>query len=58
MKNIFQMYLNIHIIFYILCLSYVCFKIYLLIETKLNYLKSEIKKLKIKNKKLKIKNKK
>ena len=46
MKNIFQMYLNIHIIFYILCLSYVCFKIYLLIET-------EIKLLKIKNKKIK-----
>ena len=47
------MYLNIHIIFYILCLSYVCFKIYLLIETKLNYLKTEIKLLKIKNKKIK-----
>ena len=44
MKNILQVYLNIHIIAYLLFLSYIAYKMYFFIDTKFNYLKTEIEK--------------
>ena len=42
MKNILQSYLNIYIITYLLFLSYIAYNIYFFIDTKFNYLKTEI----------------
>ena len=42
MKNILQVYLNIHIIAYLLFLSYIAYKMYFFIDTKFNYLNTEI----------------
>jgi hypothetical protein len=36
------MYLNIHIIAYLLFLSYIAYNMYFYIDTKFNYLKTEI----------------
>jgi hypothetical protein len=44
MKNILQVYLNIHIIAYLLFLSYIAYNMYFFIDTKFNYLKTEIEK--------------
>ena len=44
MKNILQVYLNIHIIAYLLFLSYIAYKMYFFIDTKFNYLKTELEK--------------
>ena len=50
MKNIFQIYLNCHIILYLLFLSYIAIKIYFIVDTKLNYLKTKIENINLKNK--------
>jgi hypothetical protein len=50
-KNILQVYLNIHIIAYLLFLSYIAYKMYFFIDTKFNYLKTEIEKKKKKKRK-------
>jgi hypothetical protein len=44
MKNILQVYLNIHIIAYLLFLSYIAYNMYFFIDIKFNYLKTEIEK--------------
>ena len=44
MKNILQVYLNINIIAYLLFIYYIAYKMYFFIDTKFNYLKTEIEK--------------
>jgi len=58
MKNILQVYLNFHIIAYLLFLSYIAYKMYFIIDTKFNYLKTEIEKKENKRKDKKGKEKK